>query len=43
MHYQQQLGAYALILEKLTGSLPTKILLLHAEETGTTDIELYID
>jgi len=43
MHYQQQLGAYALILEKLTGSMPTKIWLLHAEETGTTEVELFID
>jgi ATP-dependent helicase/nuclease subunit A len=43
MHYQQQLGAYALILEKLTGSLPARILLLHAEESGTSEIPIYLD
>lgn len=43
MHYQQQLGAYAIILEKLTGSLPVRIVLLHAQETGVEEIELYLD
>jgi len=43
MHYQQQLGAYALILEKLTGALPSRILLLHAQESGTSEIPIYLD
>lgn len=43
MHYQQQLGAYALILEKLTGVLPTRILLLHAKESGTEEVPIYVD
>ena len=42
MHYQQQLGAYALILEKLTGKLPERILLLQVSDTKVREIDLDI-
>ena len=40
MHYEQQLGAYGLILEQLTGSRPERTLLLHITEDSVETIEL---
>lgn len=40
MHYEQQLGAYGLILEQITGSLPERTLLLHITENSVETIEL---
>lgn len=40
MHYEQQLGAYGLILKQLTGSLPERTLLLHITEDSVDTIEL---
>jgi ATP-dependent helicase/nuclease subunit A len=41
MHYQQQLGAYSLILEHLTGEPPVRILLLHVTSDSVEVINLY--
>jgi ATP-dependent exoDNAse (exonuclease V) beta subunit len=39
-HYEQQLGAYGLILKQLTGSLPERTILLHITEDAVDTIEL---
>jgi ATP-dependent exoDNAse (exonuclease V) beta subunit len=39
-HYEQQLGAYGLILKQLTGSLPERTILLHITEDTVDTIEL---
>jgi ATP-dependent helicase/nuclease subunit A len=43
MHYSQQLGAYALILEHLTGEFPERVLLLHVREDDVETIPLYLN
>jgi ATP-dependent helicase/nuclease subunit A len=40
LHYSQQLGAYAIILEALTGKKPERILLLHAKPDSVATIPL---
>jgi ATP-dependent helicase/nuclease subunit A len=40
LHYSQQLGAYAIILEVLTGQKPERILLLHAKPDSVVTIPL---
>jgi ATP-dependent helicase/nuclease subunit A len=40
LHYSQQLGAYAIILEALTGQKPERILLLHAKPDSVVTIPL---
>jgi ATP-dependent helicase/nuclease subunit A len=40
LHYSQQLGAYAIILEELTGQKPERILLLHAKPDSVATIPL---
>jgi ATP-dependent helicase/nuclease subunit A len=39
-HYSQQLGAYGIILEKLTGAAPERILLLHITNDSVETIDL---
>jgi len=39
-HYQQQLGAYALILKGLTGKMPSRIVLAHVDREKFTEITL---
>lgn len=39
-HYQQQLGAYALILKELTGQMPSRIVLAHVDREKYTSIPL---
>ena len=39
-HYEQQLGAYGLILKQLTGSLPERTILLHITEDSVDTIDL---
>jgi ATP-dependent exoDNAse (exonuclease V) beta subunit len=39
-HYQQQLGAYALILKELTGQMPSRIVLAHVDREKYTEIPL---
>jgi ATP-dependent helicase/nuclease subunit A len=39
-HYEQQLGAYGLILKQLTGSLPERTILLHITEESVDTIDL---
>jgi len=40
LHYSQQLGAYAIILDALTGQKPERILLLHAKPDSVATIPL---
>jgi ATP-dependent helicase/nuclease subunit A len=40
MHYEQQLGAYGLIIKQLTGSLPERTILLHITEDSVETIDL---
>jgi ATP-dependent exoDNAse (exonuclease V) beta subunit len=40
LHYSQQLGAYAIILESLTGQRPERILLLHVKPDSVATIPL---
>ena len=39
-HYQQQLGAYALILKELTGQMPSRIVLAHVDREQYTPLTL---
>ena len=39
-HYEQQLGAYGLIIKQLTGSLPERTVLLHVTEESVETIDL---
>jgi len=39
-HYEQQLGAYGLIIKQLTGSLPERTVLLHITEESVETIDL---
>jgi len=39
-HYEQQLGAYGLIIKQLTGSLPERTILLHITEESVETIDL---
>ena len=40
LHYSQQLGAYAIILESLTGQKPERVILLHAKPDKVVTIPL---